>query len=72
MSIFNNKTEPDEENTYIFDLTCDNCGETEEYEIKKGITILSFVKTKDCNNCLCKLFQIEKYKQQDDEGDSYD
>ena len=47
--------EPKKEQYYDMYLTCENCGENEQFEIPFGVSVKSFAKKATCEGCGCKL-----------------
>ena len=56
MDEYENKQEEEKE-PYEMEIECENCRETETYDIPFGITVNEFLRKKDCENCGCGLKQ---------------
>ena len=54
MDEYENKQEEEKE-PYEMEIECENCRETETYDIPFGITVNEFLRKKDCENCGCGL-----------------
>ena len=49
--------ETEDDKTYEAELTCENCGDSDCYEVEFGVPIREYLQEEKCAICGCYLFQ---------------
>jgi len=58
--MFEKKPSEEVPKVYFLNFYCENCEDSEEWEIPFGVTAEEFIKERECANCGCKtLYKSE-------------